>query len=235
MSKTTEKEKLNKLADLLKIPVEDVEQLVEKELQRVNRQAELDRLVEKAADGTNPFEASAGGEAEAESDDLGEEAELAGDEEGEMDMEMAEPSSLFSPDELAEIATAIGPIVAGMVVEAIMPALDMEARFGKMIDDIKSIAMPPAPAGEPVTKEAEEDPKIAALQQQLDLVTKELSELKGDQPEGYFRPSQHGSGLFGEILGSLVDAQKKTKQADPHGLASGIDDVVDLIVPPAVK
>lgn len=239
MAKKTEKEKLEQLAELLKIPVTEVEQLVEKELQRVNQQAVLDRLVEKAEGGGDPF----GGDTEtAAADDMGE----AEEEMGEADEEMAEGETgdtgggLFTPDELGEIAMAVGPVVAAQVVEALMPALDMENRFRKMLDDIKGIALPPpppAPDGTIAKEVQSEEPKLTAaeLAAKLAIVEKELAELRGDSPEGVFRPSQHGTGLIAEALSALVQKQTKTKQAGSENMVSAIDDIVDLIVPPATS
>lgn len=86
----------------------------------------------------------------------------------------------FTPEELAEIGAALAPVIAAQVVEALMPALNIEAKVGKLVDEFKT-----GFTGQLARKDAtdaERAAQIAALQQQQAQIAASLKELTGDQP-----------------------------------------------------
>jgi hypothetical protein len=104
---------------------------------------------------------------------------------------VAEGGAYLTPEELSEITAALAPALAAAVVDALMPALNMETKIGKLVDEVKSsfgatLARKDASDAE----RAERAEQIAALQQQQAAIAASLKELQGDQPAAPgFRPS----------------------------------------------
>jgi len=148
--------------------------------------------------------------------------------------------SLFTPQEMQEIAGAIAPVVAAQVVEALMPQLNLEDRMRKMADEIKNLVAPkpaPAPAGgNVVTKEAD-PPKETETELKIKSLEAQIAELKGDQPVGsVHRPSTAGEPLVAEVIRMMMSGRDlRTKNlglaGSPAQSSDPIDSIVDSIIP----
>jgi hypothetical protein len=238
--------KIKQLAAMLEIPEAEALQLVEKEVNRVRTQAAAAGLIEKAAnpfppkkdDSADPMVKKADDNAAEDAIDGGVdddiEAGLEDDGTGGTDLE-EDSGSLFQPEELAEIATAIGPVVAQQVIAQLGPILDMEGRIMKLIDSLKGVALPtpsvPAPTdGPPPMVRKEVDDKFTALELKLKEANDKIAELSGDQPAGAFhRPSWGGDSIMGSALSQLVTMREKA--AGRSNNTDPLDDIVDAILP----
>lgn len=106
-------------------------------------------------------------------------------------------ASLFTPEELAEIVGVVAPAVAQQVVDALMPALNMEAKMSKWADEIKS-SFGGAMAQKDATT-AEQAAALAALKAAHEQTAAQVAELTGDQPRAAgFRASQAASTVVNE-------------------------------------
>lgn len=119
----------------------------------------------------------------------------------------------FSPEELAEITSAIAPAVAAAVIEQLSPMLNMEAKMSKFTDELKGLVAPQFAQKDAAL--AEQAQALAATKAQADALDTRLKQLEGDQPRGAgYRPSEAKDNLVGEA--STLKAAQPT--ADPNFL-----------------
>jgi hypothetical protein len=130
--------------------------------------------------------------------------------------EAAEGGAYFTPEELQEIVSAVAPAVAAAVVEQLMPALNMEAKMGKLVDEFKA-GFTTQLARKDAT-DAERAAQVAALEQQLAQTQAALKELTGDQPApAPVRPSSREDNVLPAAL-----TEQALKSIGGHG---PVDDI----------
>lgn len=113
----------------------------------------------------------------------------------------------FTPEELAEITSAIAPIVAAAVVEQLSPMLNMEAKMSKFTDELKGMVAPQLAQKDAAI--AEQAATLAAVKAEADAISARLKNLEGDQPRGAgYRPSEAKDNLVGEA--SVLKAAQPT-------------------------
>lgn len=113
--------------------------------------------------------------------------------------EPAEGGAYLTPEELSEITAALAPALAAAVVDALMPALNMETKIGKLVDEFKA-GFATATARKDAS-DAEKAEQIAALKAQQAEIDTRLKTLESDQPApAPVRPSSRDDNVLDPAL-----------------------------------